>query len=285
MRFGNKAHYNEQMFIFIRRVFRLARLMAHLGIGVFQTGVVFVFYSAQRKDRAISRWSKKLLRVLSVRLLADAPPRFPHGALLVANHISWLDIFVIHATRRVHFVAKHEIRHWPVFGWLAQRAGTLFVQRSKKSGTARVNNEIHTLLQDGAWVAVFPEGTSTNGRKLLRFLPSLLQPAVTENLPVLPVALRYQTADGAISDAAVYADDISIGQSLWRITGEAEIIASLQFCAPITGQDRRKLAAAAHSEIATILGFAQTDNPPGSACDLLTATQSVSRPTNSRYPA
>ena len=264
----------------IRRTHRLARLFMHLAAGLFEAGVLFGFYSAQRKDQAISIWSKKLLRILGVSLQADTPPVFPHaefslGTLLVANHISWLDIFVIHATRRVHFVSKHEIRHWPVFGWLAQRAGTLFIQRAKKSDTARVNSEMHTLLQDGAWVAVFPEGTSTNGRKLLRFLPSLFQPAVTESLPVIPAALRSQTPDGNISDAAVYADEMSIGQSLWRITGEAKIIAHLQFCAPIVGQDRRKLAADAHREIATCLGFEAVisgvghgGNPPESPCDL-----------------
>ena len=256
------------MQILIRRTLRLARLAVHLALGLFQASLMFGFYSEQRKDQAISRWSNKLLRILGVRLLAGTPPSFPHGALLVANHISWLDIFVIHATRRVHFVSKHEIRNWPVFGWLAQRAGTLFIQRTRKSDAARVNLEMHSLLQDGAWVAVFPEGTSTNGRKLLRFLPSLFQPAVAENLPVVPAALRYQTAEGAISDAAVYADDISIGQSLWRITGETEIVAHLQFCAPIVGQNRRTLAADARREIATCLGFEATGNPPESPGDL-----------------
>jgi 1-acyl-sn-glycerol-3-phosphate acyltransferase len=252
----------------IRRALRLSRLTAHLALGLFQAGVMFGFYSGQRKDQAISRWSEKLLRIMRVRLEADSPPIFPHGALLVANHISWLDIFVIHAVRRVNFVSKHEVRDWPVVGWLAHRAGTLFIQRAKKTDTLRINDEMHALLQHGAWVAVFPEGTSTDGRKLLRFRSSLFQPAITENLPVIPVALRYLTTAGDLNDAAAYADDLSFGASLWNIAGEKDIVVRLQFCAPIHGQDRRSLAAAAYREIAICLGFEQMDNSPGSPCDL-----------------
>jgi 1-acyl-sn-glycerol-3-phosphate acyltransferase len=259
------------MNISIRRIWRLSRLALHIGIGLFQASVLFGFYSAAVKDRTVSRWSAKLLRILGIRLDALESPAFDQGALLVANHISWLDIFVILSVKRVHFVAKHEIRSWPVFGWLAHRAGTLFIQRARKSDTVRINQEMHDLLQDGAWVAVFPEGTSTNGSRLLRFLSSLFQPAVTENLPVVPAALQYRTADGRFTDAAAYADNISFGQSLWNITGEKEIFVRLQFCAPILGQDRRQLAETAYREIATCLGFEQTGNPTGALDDLPSA--------------
>lgn len=231
-------------------------------------GLLFGFYSPPRKDQAISRWSAKLLRILGIRPVAGTPPVFAQGALLVANHISWLDIFVILAVRRVHFVSKHEVRNWPAVGWLAYRAGTLFIQRARKADTARVNSEMHALLQAGAWVAVFPEGTSTDGRRLLRFLSSLLQPAIAENVPVVPAALKYRTPDGRYTDAPAYADEISFGTSLWHITGEKEIVAHLQFCAPIHGQDRRSLAESARREIATCLGFESRGNPPESPCGL-----------------
>jgi 1-acyl-sn-glycerol-3-phosphate acyltransferase len=257
------------MRILFRRLYRLARLALHLLLGVFQAAVLFGFYSLAARDRMISRWSARLLKILGVRLIATTPPEFAHGALLVANHVSWLDVFLIHATKRVHFVSKHEVRNWPVVGWLAWRAGTLFIERAKKSDTARINQEMHMLLRDGAWVAVFPEGTSTDGRKLLRFLPSLFQPAVEENLPVVPAVLQYQTPDGAYIAAAAYADNVSFGSSLWRILGEREIVARLTFCMPIRGDSRRELAQAAYQEIADVLGleptssgFAPADNPP-----------------------
>ncbi len=255
------------MTVIFRRLFRLARLMLHLLVGLFQTALLFRFYSLATRDQVISRWSGKLLGVLGVRLAAGIPPEFTHGALLVANHTSWLDIFVIHATRRVHFVSKHEVRNWPVIGWLAWRAGTLFIQRAKKADTARVNQEMHVLLRDGAWVAVFPEGTSTDGRRLLRFMPSLFQPAVDEHLPVVPAALQYQTSQGTHTDAAAYADDVSFGTSLWRIAGEKEIVARISFGMPIRGDSRRELAETAYREIATSLGFSLQDNPPGTPGD------------------
>lgn len=229
---------------------------------------MFRFYPLATRDRSISSWSAKLLRILGVRLEAGVPPQFDHGALLVANHVSWLDIFVIHAARRVHFVSKHEIRNWPIVGWLAHQAGTLFIQRARKHDTARINAEMHALLQDGAWVAVFPEGTSTDGRQLNRFLPSLFQPAVRENLPVVPAGLRYQTPDGHYTAAAAYIDDMSFGQSLWKIAGEREIVARLDFGNPLKHTGRRALAEAAHREVAICLGFEQKDRSPDISGDL-----------------
>lgn len=245
-----------------RRLFRLARLLLHVMAGIWQTAVLFQFYSPAKRDQVISAWSGRLLNILGVTLKAGKPPDFDHGALLVANHVSWLDIFVIHATRRVHFVSKHEVRNWPVAGWLAHRAGTLFIQRAKKHDTARINGELHALLQQGAWVAVFPEGTSSDGRQLKRFMPSLFQPAVKENLPVVPAGLRYQTPDGQYTSAAAYIDDMSFGQSLWQIAGEPEIVARLDFGQPLRGTDRRALAEAAHREVSICLGFEPMDTPP-----------------------
>ena len=252
----------------IRRLSRLARLLVHVGAGIWQAAVMFQFCSMARRDQVISVWSAKLLKILGVTLKAGRPPEFDHGALLVANHVSWLDIFVIHAARRVHFVSKHEIRSWPVAGWLANRAGTLFIQRAKKHDTARINSEMHALLQDGAWVAVFPEGTSSDGRQLRRFMPSLFQPAVKENLPVVPAGLRYQTPEGNHCQAAAYIDEMTFGKSLWQIAGEAEIVARLDFCMPLRNSDRRSLAESAHREISTCLGFEPMGRSPELSGDL-----------------
>lgn len=261
------------MQVLLRRLWRISRLVFHLLAGVFLAAVMFGFYSAVQRDRVISRWADKVLRILNIRTIVSPSPEIHNGALLVANHISWLDIFILMSAKRVHFVSKHEVRSWPVIGWLAYRAGTLFIQRAKKSDTARINQEMHTLLQSGAWVAVFPEGTSTDGSRLLPFLPSLLQPAISENLPVVPAALRYTTPDGKHAPQAAYSDDISFERSLWNITGEPEIHAKLDFLAPVQGRSRRELADAAYSSIATSLGFLSSDNPPGTPAGLPGATR------------
>ena len=256
----------------IRRIWRIISLALHLVVGVFLVAFVFGFYSPLQRDRTTTRWAARLLRILHVRSITSRMPDLPNGALLVANHVSWLDIFVLLSARRVHFVSKHEVRAWPVIGWLAHRVGTLFIERAKKSDTARINQEMHALLLSGAWVAVFPEGTSTNGSKLLPFLPSLFQPAVSQNLPVVPVALDYVSPDDKRAPQVAYSDDISFTQSLWNICGESEIRARLNFLLPVSGSHRRELAERAHHEIASALGFnpapVSGGSPAGIAGDL-----------------
>jgi 1-acyl-sn-glycerol-3-phosphate acyltransferase len=173
--------------------------------------------------------------------------------LLVANHISWLDIFVIHAARRVHFVSKVEVRRWPVAGWLAWKSGTLFIERAKRGDTVRINREMRSILEQGGLVALFPEGTTSDGRQVRRFMPSLLQPAVDLALPVVPAALSYRYPDGRRCDSANYIDQMSFAESLWRIAGEPAIHAHLEFGNAQKGSDRRSLALAAQTEVARML--------------------------------
>src|SRR5512138_2253123 len=155
----------------LRRFVRTSLLALHLAWGVTLVGLAFSVVGPARRDRIIMAWSRRLLGILGVRARIDTAPAVPGGALLVCNHISWLDVYVIYAALRVHFVSKSEIRAWPVAGWLAHKAGTLFLERGRRTDTARVNAEMGSLLEGGAWVAVFPEGTTSDGRGLKRFLP------------------------------------------------------------------------------------------------------------------
>ncbi|HEX7971515.1 MAG TPA: 1-acyl-sn-glycerol-3-phosphate acyltransferase, partial [Thiobacillus sp.] len=180
----------------LRRAVRISLLGLHLVWGVILAGLLFPLLSPAQRDRRIMAWARRLVGVLGVRLHATAPSGLPGGALLVCNHVSWLDIYLIFAVRRVHFVSKAEVRNWPVAGWLAQKSGTLFIERGRRADTARVNADMRALLQGGAWVAVFPEGTTGDGLTLRRFMPSLLQPAVELQCPIVPAALRYRTVEG-----------------------------------------------------------------------------------------
>jgi len=251
----------------LRRVYRLLRLLLHVAWGMLLAATASHWQGAAQWDRTISRWSAKLLRILGVRLTIRRATQHMDSGLLVANHISWLDIFVIYAAQRVHFVSKAEVRRWPVAGWLACKGGTLFIERARKSDTARINREMRAILEQGSWVAVFPEGTSSDGRQIRRFLPSLLQPAVDLNAPAIPAALRYCRPDGSHCDAANYIDKMSLAESLWRVAGEAEIHAELEFGAVQRGTDRRALALATQTEVARLLGVAVTGKPPGWAAD------------------
>ena len=152
-------------------------------------------------------------------------------------------------------------------GCLAHKTGTLFVELGRRADTARINSEMRALMQSGTWVAVFPEGTISDGRGLRRFLPSLLQPAVELNCPIVPAALRYRTLMGEYSAAPAYIDALSMWQSLKQIVNEPGLIAELHFGEPVQpGGHRRELAALAENAVAELLGVAPArGTPPGSA--------------------
>ena len=253
---------------FLRRAIRISLLMLHLAWGITIAGLAFPRFSSAQRDRFIMVWAGRLLRVLGVRLQAGTPPSLPGGALLVCNHVSWLDIYLIYATQRVHFVSKAEVRNWPVAGWLAHKTGTLFLERGRRADTKRVNAEMRALMQSGAWVAVFPEGTTGDGLGLRRFMPSLLQPAVELNCPVVPAALRYRSLTGEYSAAPAYIGDISMWQSLIQIVNEPGLIAELNFGEPIQPNGhRRELAAQAEAVTARLLGVAVADTSPQTPAD------------------
>ena len=252
----------------LRRAIRIFLLALHLALGVMLVGLVFPLCRPVRRDRLIMAWARRLLRVLGVQPHVAAAPSLPGGALLVCNHVSWLDIYLIHAARRVHFVSKSEVRAWPVAGWLAHKTGTLFLERGRRADTARVNAEMRALMQGGAWVAVFPEGTTSDGRALRRFLPSLLQPAVELNCPILPAALRYRTLDHEYSAAPAYVDQMSLWQSFMNIISEPGLIAELHFGEPIPPNGhRRDLALQAEQSVARLLGIVASDTSPQTPAD------------------
>lgn len=252
----------------LRRAIRIGLLMLHLVLGVMLAGLTFPLLGAARRDRIIMAWARRLLRVLGVHARVTPAPILPGGALLVCNHVSWLDIYLVYAAQRVHFVSKAEVRAWPVAGWLAHKTGTLFLERGRRADTARINAEMHTLMQGGAWVAVFPEGTTSDGRSLRRFLPSLLQPAIELGCPIVPAALRYRALGGGYSAAPAYIDEMSLWQSLKQIVSEPGIVAELQFGEPIPPQGhRRELAAQAEQSVARLLGLSSGDSGPKTPAD------------------
>jgi len=248
----------------LRRATRIILLGLHLVLGVSLAGFALPLLGPARRDRIIMAWSRRLLRVLGVQVRTTSSARLPGGALLVCNHVSWLDVYLIYAAQRVHFVSKAEVRQWPVAGWLAHKTGTLFLERDRRADTARVNAEMRALMTSGACVAVFPEGTTSDGRGLRRFLPSLLQPAVELNCPIIPAALRYRSLDGAYSAAPAYIDNMSLWQSLKQIVDEPGLVAELQFGEPIQpNAHRRELASQAEQAVAEMLGV--SPSAPASA--------------------
>lgn len=237
------------------RSVRIARFFLHLLRGVVTVALAFPFFSASRRRVAVKRWSQTLLRILGVRVhVHGEPPRRTPGrtVMLVANHVSWLDIVVINSVLPVRFVAKSEVRAWPVIGWLSAKAGTLFIERARRRDTARITRLVSAALHDGDMCAVFPEGTTTDGSRVLPFHSSLLQPALVAGADVHPVALRFERSDGALCTEAAYVGDKTLWDTLRSISGQPVIHAHAWFldAVPGAGARRRVLAEAAHGAIA-----------------------------------
>ena len=233
---------------------RLTRIALHLLRGALIVAAVFPFLDAQGRRNAVERWSHALLRILVVHLhvYGEPPIRPAQPVMLVANHVSWLDIFAINAVVPVRFVAKSEIRRWPVIGWLSARTGTLFIERAQRRDTTRINQLVAEAMLAGDVAAVFPEGTTTDGSRVLRFHSSLLQPASLAAAGVQPVALRFERGDGSLCVEAAYDGDKSLWDSFGAIVAQPEIHAHVWFLPvlPAGAAHRRELADTAQAAIA-----------------------------------
>ena len=192
-------------------------------------------------------WSRRLLALCRVRVeQAAGAPALEH-ALVVANHVSWLDIFVINAVNPCRFVAKAEIRAWPVMGWLAAGAGTIFIARGNRRVLRHVFKGLVDVLQAGQRVALFPEGTTGVQGQVLPFHANLFEAAVDAGVQVQPYALVYVGADGGYHASIDYVGETTFVDSLFRILQGPPVTARLACLAPLAGQGahRRELAAAA----------------------------------------
>jgi 1-acyl-sn-glycerol-3-phosphate acyltransferase len=248
------------------RLYRALRSLLHVFAGLLEIALLFPFYGRSGRNRAIGRWSARLLAILGVRVTMQGhPPReVQRAAVLVANHVSWLDIQVIHSVWQVRFVAKSEVRRWPVIGWMSARAGTLFIERGKGRHAARINQTIHAAISRGDAIGIFPEGSTTDGTELTRFHASLLQPAVIECALVYPVALRYRDENGNVNLDASYVGETTLAESLRMILAQHAIFAELIFLPPVdaSNKSRRELAAQTQGAIAAALNLPVSDRKP-----------------------
>jgi len=269
------------------RLYRVTRLLLHLVYGCYRVGVLFPFYSWNRRVAATKRWSRQLLRILHLRLTVHGSlPSAQVPTMIVSNHVSWLDIWVLDSVLPVRFVAKSDIRRWPLIGFLVSRAGTIFIERSKPQDTARTNQAIVEALTRGERVAMFPEGATTDGTKVKPFHASLFQPALGAGARVVVVALRYVNADGSPNLDASYVGERSLWESLRLILAQRSLHAELTFAATIDvgGRTRREIARAAECATADALQLPRPGTKTGTAAGPPDATPSTFSPTGTPYP-
>ncbi|MEU1420665.1 lysophospholipid acyltransferase family protein [Kitasatospora sp. NPDC005751] len=239
-----------------RRILRLASFLVVLVTGLALTPSVRALPGGPR-DALVRFWARTLLGALGVTVRIAPPPACGGGVLVVANHVSWLDIPLIAAGRPGRSLAKAEVRHWPVLGPLVAWGGTVFLDRDRLRTLPGTVAAVTELLRAGRPVVVFPEGSTWCGRESGRFRPALFEAAVQSGAPVQPVTVRYRLADGRATSAPAFVGEDGLLASIARVVSVRGLVAEVTFLPAIpapavrTGQPadrwqpRRELARAA----------------------------------------
>lgn len=251
------------------RGWRLTRVALHLLRGMFTAGMLFPLVSPASRKALSSAWSAHVLRIFAVKVTRlGTLPKDP-GTLLVSNHVSWMDVWLLFAAQPVRFVSKADVRDWPVIGGLATKGGTIFIERTRRHHTGAITRHMLDALRQGDTVTIFPEGTTSDGRYLRPFHTSLLQPAVDHGAWVVPVAIRYLLPDGGIDTAPAYCGEITLWDSVKQILGRRQILAEVQYLAPIAakGKTRRELARESEALISAALNLPIPHKTPGTPAD------------------
>ena len=231
------------MIVGLRAAWRLLRCVVHGLHGLAIVLLRFGALDAAQRHARIRWWSAKMLRLMGIAMQVEGRVH-EGGTLLVANHVSWLDINALHAVvPQARFVSKADIQSWPLVSQLADAADTLYLQRERKRDALRVVHVVAEALTDGQLVAVFPEGTTSDGRALLPFHANLLQAAIATGTPIQPVALRFSDARERISRSVEFVGATTLVESLWRVACADQLVAHVTLlpARPSADADRRAL--------------------------------------------
>ena len=231
---------------------KLLRATAHVVVGFLTIKILFPRLSQAHREARVQVWAGELLRIVGIELVVNGTPPAAGPVLLVANHISWLDIVVMHASRHCRFVSKSDVKSWPFVSTLADGAGTLYLERESRRDAHRVVVQMAERLRAGDILAVFPEGTTGDGITLMPFHANLIQAAIEASVPVQPVALKFvDPATGATSLAPSYVGDETLIGSIWRTLTAPGLRAVVTFgvAQGAEGQTRRLWAQALREDI------------------------------------
>jgi 1-acyl-sn-glycerol-3-phosphate acyltransferase len=230
---------------FVMAIWKFLRGLWHVFMGMWTIYARFPQLSPEQREARVQAWALQFLALWGIHLKVLGQPVVNGPALIVANHISWLDILVMHAARHCRFVSKSDIREWPLVGMLATGAGTLYIERTSRKDALRMVKDMAEAMKNGDVVAVFPEGTTSDGRELLPFHANLIQAAIAAEAPVQPVSLKFvDAATDQPSFAPCYIGDDTLIGSMWRTLSAPAIIAVVHFGEPqvANGRDRRAWA-------------------------------------------
>jgi 1-acyl-sn-glycerol-3-phosphate acyltransferase len=230
-------------------------MILHLLLGVSIVLLLYPFLGLERRHTVVRWWSHRVLSLCGMTLVVKGD--LPAGPrLFVMNHISWLDIYALNALKPSHFVAKSEIRGWPLIGLLCDRAGTIFIERGKRHAVHQVIHQLAERMQQGHTAAAFPEGTTTRGDQLLPFHANLLQAAIEARVPVTPVALRYWHHEQR-SEVPAYVEGMTLVESMSKVVMTPGMVAELTLLPELHPEEfktRHALAKAAQDIMSRYLG-------------------------------
>ena len=236
-------------------LFKLVRALLHILSGFFTILLVFPRLSPEQRQLRIQVWSLAMLDCIRIQLIVKGNPGLNGPLLIVANHMSWLDITALHAARYCRFVSKADIKKWPFIGRLASGIGTLFIERESRRDAMRVVHHMSQSLRSGDVLGVFPEGTTSDGTGILTFHANLVQAAIDANAPIQPVALQFiDTTTGQRSTAPCYVGDDTLAESVWRALTTPNIAVVINFGEPqfSEGRDRRTWALALQQAVSEL---------------------------------
>jgi 1-acyl-sn-glycerol-3-phosphate acyltransferase len=236
----------------LRVIGRLFWLAGELCLAAFKYGIQRAFCPRESLSSMRAAWlqnsSRRLLQVFRIETQSNG--NIPSSGLLVCNHLSYLDILVLAALAPCVFVAKSEVKYWPVFGWFAKLAGTVFVHREQRTQAGRSVQEIDNALRTGSVVVLFPEGTSSDGRTVLPFKSSLLEPAARQAPPLSAGVIQYALDDGDAGEEVCYWKDMTLVPHLINLCSKRTIQASVRFEQLREGNtDRKQLARQLHAKV------------------------------------
>jgi 1-acyl-sn-glycerol-3-phosphate acyltransferase len=236
--------------------FRVAGRLLWFGFEVLEAVFVYLlwcmFGSENSRRRARALWLQRTARQVGriFQLELQSVGAIPSSGLLVCNHLSYIDILALASLAPAMFVAKREVKSWPVMGLLAQLGGTLFIDRQRRTHVGEVNGEIQTALKDGALVILFPEGTSSDGKTILPFKSSLLEPATQQKHPLAVGHIQYSLADGNPGEEVCYWGDAVFFPHLLNLLSKRSVRATVQFQQIRShGSDRKVLAQQLHAAL------------------------------------
>lgn len=247
----------------MRVVVKLLRGIWHVGAGWCTIYFRFPQLNPLQREARVQVWALQLLRIWDINLEVRGQPVVAGPCLMVCNHISWLDIVVIHATRHCRFVSKSELREWPLIGTLATGAGTLYIERENRKDALRMVKEMARSLKDGDVLAVFPEGTTGDGLDLLPFHANLIQSAIDAEAPIQPLALQYfDQSTRQISMAARFVGDDTLVWSIWQTLNANGLKAVVNFghTEGAKVRDRRTWAHDLRGQVGALKSDCQTDS-------------------------